>query len=126
MTTSPSRLRRLGAGTAAALALSGLAALATSAPAQAAPDRPGRGADRPAPVLGEQRASAVPGQYIVVLEDRADTAAAADARQTARGHGGQVLQRFDRALNGFSARLGVDGASRRTATRIEKQCPRMM
>ncbi len=79
MTTSPSRLRRLGAGTAAALALSGLAALATSAPAQAAPDRPGRGADRPAPVLGEQRASAVPGQYIVVLEDRADTAAAADA-----------------------------------------------
>ena len=73
--------------------------------AQAAPDRPGRGADRPAPVLGEQRASAVPGQYIVVLEDRADTAAAADARQTARGHGGQVLQRFDRALNGFSARL---------------------
>ena len=105
MTTSPSRLRRLGAGTAAALALSGLAALATSAPAQAAPDRPGRGADRPAPVLGEQRASAVPGQYIVVLEDRADTAAAADARQTARGHGGRVLQRFDRALNGFSARL---------------------
>ncbi|WP_300462031.1 hypothetical protein, partial [uncultured Nocardioides sp.] len=74
MTTSPSRLRRLGAGTAAVLALSGLAALATSAPAQAAPDRPGRGADRPAPVLGEQRASAVPGQYIVVIEDRADTA----------------------------------------------------
>ena len=106
MTTSPSRLRRLGAGTAAVLALSGLAALATSSPAQSAPDRPGgRGADRPAPVLGEQRASAVPGQYIVVLEDRTDSSAAADARQTARGHGGQVLQRFDRALNGFSARL---------------------
>ena len=106
MTTSPSRLRRLGAGTAAVLALSGLAALATTSPAQAAPDRPGgRGADRPAPVLGEQRASAVPGQYIVVLEDRTDSSAAADARQTARGHGGQVLQRFDRALNGFSARL---------------------
>ncbi|MDO3394824.1 S8 family peptidase [Nocardioides sp. SOB44] len=103
MTTSSSRLRRLGAGTAAAVALAGLAAL-TPTSAQAAPDRADR-ADRPAPVVGQGRAAAVPGDYIVVMEERASAADVADARRVARDNGGRVQQTYGAALTGFSARL---------------------
>lgn len=106
MTTSSSRLRRLGAGTAAAVALAGLAAL-TPTSAQAAPDRADRAdrADRPAPVVGQGRAAAVPGDYIVVMEERASAADVADARRVARDNGGRVQQTYGAALTGFSARL---------------------
>ncbi len=105
MTTTSSRLRRLGAGTAAAaVALAGLAALAPTS-AQAAPDRGARSDDRPAPVVGQGRAAAVPGQYIVVMEDRAGQSAAADARRVARENGGRVEQTYAAAITGFSARL---------------------
>ncbi len=104
MTTSSSCLRRLGAGTAAAVALAGLAALSPSS-AQAVPDRGDRSDDRPAPVVGQGRAAAVPGDYIVVMEERASGAAVADARRVARDKGGRVQQTYDTVLDGFSARL---------------------
>ena len=97
-----SRLRRLAAGSAAALALAALAPLGGT-PAQAGP--PDHANNDRAPVLGADRPGAIRGQYIVVLEDRAPAGADADARETARRHGGQVLQTYGTALRGFAARL---------------------
>ena len=108
MTSTPVRrraLRRLGATSAAALAssvaLAGLTGLAAT-PAQAVP---GDARSDRAPVVGENRAAAVPGRYIVVMEERAAAGADADARETARAHGGRVLETYGTALRGFSAQL---------------------
>ena len=94
--------RPLGlAGRAVALAALGalpLAALTPSAAAALAGD------DR-APVRGTERANAIDGHYIVVLEPHSSPAAAANARRTATGNGGRVTHEYGIALKGFSARL---------------------
>ena len=101
-TSRPRRSRRLGAGTAAALALAGLAALSPTAAQAEPPDHANN--DR-APVLGTDRPGAVRGQYIVVLEDRAPAGEDADAADTARRHGGRVVHTYGTALRGFAATL---------------------
>ena len=102
MTSTSRRSRRLHLGAAAALALAALAPLAAS-PAQGAP--PDHAHNDRAPVFGADRPGAIKDQYIVVLEDRAPAGADAGARETARQHGGRVLQTYGSALRGFSARL---------------------
>ena len=61
--------------------------------------------DRPAPVIGTQRAGAIDGRYIVVMEARASTAERAAAVGLARENGARRVQRFSTALEGFAARL---------------------
>lgn len=84
----------------ATLALSCAGLAAAGGTAQAAP-----GAPAPAPLLGTQRATAIEGQYIVVMEERATAQARTDARTQARSHGGRVLRDYTTALKGFAARL---------------------
>ncbi|MFP5254054.1 MAG: protease inhibitor I9 family protein, partial [Actinomycetes bacterium] len=84
----------------AALAAAAAGALAlTTQPVLAADD-----GDR-APVLGADRAAAIEGRYIVVMEPRADRAARDAAQREARDRGGRVLHQYGAALNGFAARL---------------------
>lgn len=90
--------RALAATATLALSCAGLAAAGGAA--QAEP-----GAPAPAPVLGTQRATAIEGQYIVVMEDRATARARTDARTQARSHGGRVLHDYTAALKGFAAQL---------------------
>jgi subtilisin family serine protease len=103
MSTSSSTPRRGRVATAALAALGaatlGLAPLAAGT-AQAAPAQ-----DRPAPLVGADRASAIDGRYIVVMEGRASKAEGRAAAADARDLGGRDVQRFTAALEGFSARL---------------------
>jgi subtilisin family serine protease len=103
MSTFSSTPRRGRVATAALAALGaatlGLAPL-TAGTAQAAPAQ-----DRPAPVIGADRASAIDGRYIVVMEGRASTSEGRAAAADARDLGGRDVQRFTAALEGFSARL---------------------
>ncbi len=98
VTSSLSRPRRgtLAAGAAVALALGGLTLGST--PAGAAPDRP-------APLLGTERASAIDGQYIVVFEGRTSPAQGDEVAREARGHGARISARYDAALKGFAAQM---------------------
>lgn len=61
--------------------------------------------DRPAPVLGADRASAIDGRYIVVMEGRASRSEGGKAVSQARDHGARKVQRFTTAIEGFSAKL---------------------
>jgi serine protease len=56
---------------------------------------------------------AIPGQYIVVLDDLQVTRAEVRTRTDAliRQHGGVVLQRFENALRGFSVRMSATAAA---------------
>ncbi len=93
------RVRSTVAATAAAvLALGALTSGAGSA--QAAPDR-----DRPAPLLGTAKKSAIDGSWIVVLEGRASSAQAGNAIDQARADGATRVDRFSAAIDGFSARM---------------------
>ncbi len=58
-----------------------------------------------APVLGADRATAIDGQYIVVMEPRSTRAQADRAQRDARAQGGRVVHEYGVALNGFAARL---------------------
>jgi len=58
-----------------------------------------------APVVGADRATAIEGRYIVVMEPRADRADRDAAEREARDRGARVLHRYGAALNGFAARL---------------------
>ncbi|HET7689643.1 MAG TPA: S8 family serine peptidase [Nocardioidaceae bacterium] len=88
----PARRLLIGAfATAAALGATGLPA------ADAAGTR--------APLVGTQRATAIDGQYIVVLKDRTSPAAQADARRSAEAAGGSVRATYTHALRGFAAKL---------------------
>jgi hypothetical protein len=53
-------------------------------------------------------AQLIPNEYIVVMQDAASAAAQDDAVRTARTNGGSITARWDRALNGFAARLTPD------------------
>ena len=99
LTSPPARRTRraaLAAGAVSALVLGTLAG--GSVPAGAAPDRP-------APLLGTERSTAIDGHYIVVLEGRADAAQSEDARREARARGARITVRYDAALKGFAARM---------------------
>ncbi len=61
-------------------------------------------ADR-APVRGTERADAVAGHYIVVMEQDAPKQAADDARRQARDGGGRVTFSYDHTISGFAAQL---------------------
>ncbi|HEX5771981.1 MAG TPA: S8 family peptidase, partial [Nocardioidaceae bacterium] len=61
-------------------------------------------ADR-APVQGTERADAIPGRYIVVMEPNAPKQAADDARRQARNEGGRIAFTYDHTISGFSAQL---------------------
>ncbi|QZY28263.1 S8 family peptidase [Nocardioides coralli] len=99
LSSSPARRGRgLAVTAAAALTLGTLTA--TAGPAAASPDP-----DRKAPVLGEERSSAIDGRYIVVMEERASGAQEQQAADVARRNGGSDVARFQSALEGFSAKL---------------------
>ncbi len=102
MSFSPTPPRRGRAATAAAAVLGavtlGVAPLGVSADAAPA-------ADRPAPLLGTAKASAIDGRYIVVMEGRASRSEAAAAVGSARERGASKVQRFTTAIEGFSAKL---------------------
>ena len=61
--------------------------------------------DRPAPVLGTERAGAIDGRYIVVMEGRASASERAAAVDLARENGARNVQRYTTALEGFAANL---------------------
>ena len=81
-------------------ALTLVAAPLTVGAADAAPAK-----DRPAPVIGTERASAIDGRYVVVLEGRASTAQDGNAIDVARDNGASDVDRFSTAIEGFSAKL---------------------
>jgi hypothetical protein len=83
------RLRLLGVGSVALVIAAGLAAPAVAA-------------DPVAPLIPADPATDIPGSYIVVLKNRADTG---DAAQRARDHGGRVKREYGRALRGYNATL---------------------
>ena len=91
--------RGLATGAAAVLALGTLTATAaTAAPTSGA-------ADHQAPLIGAERASAVDGSYIVVLEDGATRADTTDSVREAKSEGASDIDRYSQALTGFSAEL---------------------
>ncbi len=103
MSLFSTRSRRGLAATAAGSLLGALTLVAVPlslSPADAAPAK-----DRPAPVLGTERASAIDGRYVVVLEGRASKAQGAAAADLARDHGATDVDRFTTAIEGFSATL---------------------
>ncbi len=101
---TPSRTRGRGRAATAAGAVLGAVTLGvvplTLGTAEAAPAK-----DRPAPVLGTERAGAIDGRYIVVMEGRASTSEGKAAVAEARGNGATKVQRFTTAIEGFSAKL---------------------
>lgn len=54
---------------------------------------------------GDVTTQVVPNEYLVVLSSPGDAAAQGDAVNEARANGGVVTARWDRAVNGFAARL---------------------
>ncbi|GAA3737999.1 hypothetical protein GCM10022225_21130 [Plantactinospora mayteni] len=115
--TVPGR-RRLALGLATVLAAAGIAAL--PGPAQAT-----AGTARPAPPVGEIHnaggVTAIPGNYLVVLHDRALRAAggpaavAATADSLTARYGGTLGRVFRSAVRGFEVRLSEAGARRLAA-----------
>jgi subtilisin family serine protease len=97
----PRHRRGLAAAAAGVLTLGALASGA--APAAAAP-----GEDRAAPLYGAQRASAIDGRYIVVLEQAADNADEKAVVQQARDAGASDVDRYATVLDGFSGELSDD------------------
>ncbi len=98
----------------AALVVVATGALALTAQPVLAADADRTGGDR-APVLGADRADAIDGHYIVVMEPRSTRAQSARAQRDARAQGGQVTHEYGAALNGFAARLNdraVEGLRR--------------
>jgi len=81
--------------------------LMTSAGLIATPQSAGAasGKSSTAPVVGADRAGAIDGQYIVVLNDRASSAARAEVRRQAVKQGGHVRFDYTAALKGFAAAL---------------------
>ncbi|HEU4511830.1 MAG TPA: S8 family serine peptidase [Nocardioidaceae bacterium] len=61
-------------------------------------------ADR-VPVRGTEQADAIPGQYIVVMEQDAPKQAADDARRQARNEGARIAFTYDHTISGFAAQL---------------------
>jgi subtilisin family serine protease len=102
----PSRRR---AGVSASLALGCL--LGASACSEVSAPTGDAAATQPAAVapLTAPSASVVPGQYIVIFKDGVGDVATR-ARGLADANGGQVLETFDRALHGFSARMSAQAA----------------
>ena len=86
----------LGAGLAAA------ALVVAGAPATAG------AADAPAPLIGAQSASAVAGEYLVVLRRGVTPAGASRSVQRAEAAGGKVERQFTHALDGYAATLSAD------------------
>ena len=103
ISSTPRAPRRGRAVTAAGAVLGavslGFAPLTLTA-AEAAPAK-----DRPAPLVGADRASAIDGSWIVVMEGRASKAEGRAAASDARELGARKVQRFTTALEGFSAKL---------------------
>ena len=88
------RARGLLAGLATAtVAVAGLPAVAAAA------------GDDPAPLIGTEAVNAVPGSYIVVLDDRASDSAVREASERADDAGGTVTHRYTAALKGYAAKL---------------------
>lgn len=86
----------------AALAVGAAVALAAPAVASAAPQSDP--ADR-APVLGTSSDTAIPGSYVVVLDDDAGVSATNSVAAEAEAQGADIEQRYSSALNGFSGTL---------------------
>lgn len=67
---------------------------------------PASGAARTAaPVTGTKQATAIPGQYIVVMKKAASTAARTRAKRAVRAEGARITHDYGAALKGFSAML---------------------
>lgn len=84
----------------AGLTLGAAAALLVPMTATAAPT-----SDDRAPLRGTAQADAIPGRYIVVLDDRVSAKAAGDARQIARDQGGRIRHTYTATISGFAATL---------------------
>ncbi|UER54582.1 S8 family peptidase [Kineosporiaceae bacterium SCSIO 59966] len=97
----------------AVIAAVGLAALlgapvaAATAAQSAAPDEPPgvSQSQRQAPVKAAPSARAVPGQYIVVLDDDVSPSGVRAAADRARGHGATVQREYRSAIKGYAARM---------------------
>ena len=101
-TITRSRLRGLAAGSAAVLALGALTATTAGSAGAAPAPAP---VDHRAPVLGAEKASAVDGSWIVVLEDGATRADTTDSVRQAKADGATDVDRYTTALTGFSAQM---------------------
>ncbi len=100
---SRSRLRRsLATGSVALLALGALSATSVGSAGAAPAADP---VDHRAPVLGAERASAVDGSWIVVLEEGATRADVTDSVRQAKADGASDVDRYTQALTGFSAEM---------------------
>ncbi|GAA1476195.1 S8 family peptidase [Nocardioides aestuarii] len=96
------RLVRTAAGSAAVLALGALTATTAGSAGAAPAPAP---VDHRAPVLGAEKAGAVDGSWIVVLEDGATRADTTDSVRQARADGATDVDRYTTALTGFSAQM---------------------
>ncbi|MBI3687063.1 MAG: S8 family peptidase [Actinobacteria bacterium] len=102
------RRRLLGAG----LGMAAVAAVVVAAMATPASAAPARGTVRTVP-----GATAVPGSYLVLLKDSATpkSATALTATSLTGTYGGRVVNTWQHAAHGFSARMNADQASRLAA-----------
>lgn len=89
--------RRIAACVSTAAALTAACLVPDSAAAERLLDR--------ALLLGTDRSTAIPGQYIVVLHDRASAAARPGVRSLAVTRGAHVLRDHSAAIQGFAATL---------------------
>jgi subtilisin family serine protease/subtilisin-like proprotein convertase family protein len=91
-----------------------VAVLLTSVPlpAAAGTGAPPVQAARAGEVLGEQSPAAIPGEYVVVLDDAAPSRVSAESRALAREFSGKLLSTFEHTVPGFSATMSAADARR--------------
>jgi subtilisin family serine protease len=94
--------RLLGAVAATSLAVAGAVALANTGQAAENQDQP---AVKDTSIRGAKSATAIPGSYLVVLNEQARTAVRGNVRTLASSYGVTARTTFDTALQGFSAKM---------------------
>jgi subtilisin family serine protease len=83
--------------------------LAVALAAVVAAATPGAAAQAAAPLRGAGVADVVPGHYIVVMKPGASGAAKERTKRRARDRGGVIQRDYQRALNGYAAKLTAAG-----------------
>ncbi|WP_406142660.1 S8 family peptidase [Streptomyces anulatus] len=109
MTAVRTTKRRIAGAIAAATSLALAVGAGAALPAQAAPAPEGR-------VLHAGAAEAIPGSYIVTLNETAGfRASAAQGKKLIAGYGGRIERTYTSALNGYAAQLSSTAAKRLAA-----------
>ncbi|WP_369373372.1 S8 family serine peptidase [Promicromonospora sp. Populi] len=106
--TSPGAVA-LGVATAVAVVLASVALAPGALPAVAGPGAPPAQAGD---ILGERSPAAIPGEYIVVLDDAAPSRVAAESRALAKAFSGELRSTFEHTVSGFSATMSAADARR--------------